>query len=149
MAAAILGNQTLMEYVPLQIGGDRFLGIQDGRADVVIRVVSHSMERNVLEPTTMESFTFSRPYSLHRIHHWRTALLRQLYRKRHESLGSMCRFTSLCPTSGNRLQELVGTVATTKSSHLGKWCSRTHRPFEQWDLQYCGDGTAFDARSIR
>ncbi|CAB9506523.1 extracellular solute-binding protein [Seminavis robusta] len=62
MAAAILGDAAKIELVNLPLMSHRFSGLADGEVDVLIRSITHTMERDVSESTTGAAFTFSSPY---------------------------------------------------------------------------------------
>jgi general L-amino acid transport system substrate-binding protein len=62
ITAAIFGTyEGKLDFVPVA-GFDRFQNLVDGEYDVLIRTTTHTMERQVFEPTTGQRFAFSVPY---------------------------------------------------------------------------------------
>ena len=60
ISAAIFEGSIHVRYTVL-LPADRFTALQSGRVDVLARVSTITMERDVLEPTTGSGFTFSTP----------------------------------------------------------------------------------------
>eukprot|EP00934_Nitzschia_sp_Nitz4_P001019 Nitzschia sp. Nitz4//scaffold52_size167869//146596//149872//NITZ4_002295-RA/size167869-snap-gene-0.216-mRNA-1//1//CDS//3329554092//1019//frame0 len=68
MGAAIFGREMFgdrlnepVEYVFLEVA-DRFVALDNEEIDVLMGVTTHTMERQVFEPTTGRGFSFSIPY---------------------------------------------------------------------------------------
>jgi general L-amino acid transport system substrate-binding protein len=62
LAAAIFGDYIgHLDFVPVS-GFDRFTNLLNDEYDVMVRATTHTMERQVLEPTTEEGYAFSVPY---------------------------------------------------------------------------------------
>ncbi|KAL7547496.1 hypothetical protein ACHAWF_018338 [Thalassiosira exigua] len=61
IAAVILGDPDKVEGVPVT-WENRFEKLRDRETDVQIQLETHTLEREVREPTTGEGFTFSSPY---------------------------------------------------------------------------------------
>lgn len=62
IAAAIMGEAAQVEYTSLLLMNHRFEALANGEIDVLIRVVTHTMERDIHDHNTGSAFTFSTPY---------------------------------------------------------------------------------------
>jgi hypothetical protein len=67
MSAAIFDGSTHVRYTVLS-PTDRFVALAAGRVDVLARVSTVTMERDVAESTTGKGFTFSPPNFHDEIH---------------------------------------------------------------------------------
>lgn len=50
-----------MEYIFVE-AKDRFLALSNGKLDVLLAITTHTMERQLYEPTTKRGYSFSKPY---------------------------------------------------------------------------------------
>ena len=56
VAAAIMGESAEVEYINLPTMDQRFEALAIGEVDILIRVITHTMERDVYEATTGAAF---------------------------------------------------------------------------------------------
>jgi len=63
VAAAVFGkSEDHIEFVPIASAADRWRFLQDKTVDMLARVTTHTMERDVNEPSVGSGFEFSPPY---------------------------------------------------------------------------------------